>query len=76
MMRKMCAVRKPKIGSKETKARLLWVPTNRQLADGLTKFGKGRELRSQLGWAQFHEVEGKHVRPKRSLVSVNLASGI
>jgi hypothetical protein len=73
LLRKMCAVRKPKIGSKETKARLLWVPTRNQIADGLTKYGRARDLRSQLGWAQFHEIDAKAVRPKKSLVSVNLA---
>ena len=74
LLRKMCSVRKPKLGSRETKARLLWVPTSNQIADGLTKFGRGRDLRSQLGWAQFRCVEPcKAVRSKRSMVSVNLA---
>lgn len=33
LLRKMCSVRKPKNGSRETKAPLLWVPTGKLLVD-------------------------------------------
>ena len=38
------------------KANLLWVPTRCQLADGLTKTGRGADVREQLsGGLLFHE---------------------
>ncbi len=60
LLRKMCSVR-PHPG----KARLWWVPTRHQLADALTKSGKGKALREQLGSARFHEAAAPKRRPFR-----------
>ena len=47
------------------KARLLWVPTRCQLADGLTKAGRGHDLREQLGLGLlFHEKALKKSKPR------------
>ena len=50
LLRKMLSTR-----NHPGKARLFWVPTRHQLADGLTKGGKSHEVRNQLGWALLHE---------------------
>ena len=71
LLRQMCSVRPT-----TSKARLWWVPTRDQLADTLTKSGRGKLLRSTLGWAQFHEVSAakikaaKHTQIKEKVTSV------
>ena len=73
LLRKMCSVR-PHPG----KARLWWVPTRHQLADALTKSGKGKVLREQLGSARFHEAavpKRKTFQSKENSTSVKV-SGI
>ena len=72
LLRKMCSVR-----DHPGRARLWWVPTRHQLADCLTKGGKGKSLRVQLGTAHFHEEalpKRKPVRFKENSASVNLCS--
>ncbi|CAL1168448.1 unnamed protein product [Cladocopium goreaui] len=69
LLRKMCSTR-PHTG----KARLLWVPTRNQLADGLTKTGRGKHIRENLGEAKFHEEAAprrKWSTAKDSYASVN-----
>jgi len=47
-----------------TRARLLWVPSRHQLADGLTKSGLGDMMRGalQAGTAQLHEVSQQELK--------------
>ena len=65
-LRKMCSVKQ-----KAGKARLWWVPTRNQLADALTKSGRGSNLRVQLGTARFHE---ESARRSSSKVKENVGS--
>jgi len=68
LLRKMCSVR-THVG----KARLWWVPARNQIADALTKSGRGNTLRDQLGSARFHEeaARRKSCQVKENTASVN-----
>ena len=72
ILRQLCTT---ELHPKGERARLLWVPTRHQLADPLTKAGKGRDMQSALnnGTAVFHAKSAKEMRsPKENRVSVNL----
>ena len=59
------------------KTRLLWVPTRHQIADGLTKGGRTKELRGQVyRGVIFREEAAKHVKlsgQQDCCTSVNLS---
>ncbi len=67
------------------RARLLWVPTEYQLADGLTKSGRGEDFRKGLEAVKLHETalcrgqqrktKGTHNSQKRSYTNVNDGCG-
>ena len=63
LLRKMMSTRPSE------KARLLWVPTRHQLADGLTKSGHSKDVRSQSGWIMLHEAAAKRSKTKTSVKS-------
>lgn len=64
LLRKMCSI---KPGS--SRAQLWWVPTRHQLADFMTKAGKGKAFRDSLGWAQFHEMSAAKSRLHKTFKS-------
>lgn len=62
--------------SDESKAKMLWLPTRHQIADGLTKPAKGTGLRDFLrnGTVQFHGQSARALKtPKEFGVNVNFA---
>ena len=63
LLRKMMSTRPSE------KARLLWVPTRHQIADGLTKSGHSKDVRSQSGWIMLHEAAAKRSKTKTSVKS-------
>ena len=74
ILRQLCSGENHPVGEK---ARLLWLPTRHQLADGLTKGGKASEMQSALktGTAVFHGLSAKSLRlTKESSISVKVAS--
>ena len=70
ILRQLCSGENHPVGER---ARLLWLPTRHQLADGLTKHEKASELQQALkaGSAVFHGLSAKSLRlMKESSVSV------
>lgn len=69
VLRQICTAEKSPVGDK---ARLLWIPTRHQCADGLTKSGLHNVLQQvfQKGCVTFHAKSAKALMSRESLVSV------
>ena len=74
ILRQLCSGENHPVGER---ARLLWLPTRHQLADGLTKSGKASDMQLALktGSAVFHGLSAKTLRlMKENTVSVKSSS--
>ena len=69
LLRQMCEV-KSSNHCPQSKTQLLWVPTAQQLADGLTKSGKGQSVRDADWYIQLHGESLKQISQSRSFGSV------
>ena len=70
VLRQLCTAEKSPVSNR---ARLLWIPTRHQIADGLTKSGLHHVVQQILssGLVTFHAKSAKALMGKKSRVSVN-----